>query len=175
LIRTAWPDLPDSFADPAAEAEIGLVIAAVDAGRSVRAELRVPPGARPDLIVIEATADQRRALTDNAAVIAHTLRAGALRFEAAAPEGCVTFVAAGVTLALEVKGLIDLPAERARLAKEIAALAQEIERMERKLGNADFVARAPEEVVAENRERLAVAEAAKSRLEAVLARLGSVG
>jgi valyl-tRNA synthetase len=74
-----------------------------------------------------------------------------------------------------VAEFIDLAAERARLAKEVAALAADIERTAKKLANPDFVARAPEEVVDENRARLAEAEAAKDRLDAALKRLQSVG
>ena len=65
----------------------------------------------------------------------------------------------------------DLAAEKARLAKEITGLANTAEQTRRKLDNPDFVARAPEEVVEENRERLAEAEAARERLQAALARL----
>jgi valyl-tRNA synthetase len=175
LIVERWPDPPDSYADPAAEAEIGLVIAAVTEGRSVRAELNVPPGARPDLVVAEASPLQEQALRANAQIIAQTLRAGALRFGEAVPDGAVGFVAAGAALALDVKGLIDLPAERARLAKEIATQVSDIDKTARKLGNADFIGRAPPEVVEENRDRLAAAEQAKARLEAILARLEAVG
>jgi valyl-tRNA synthetase len=175
LIGAAWPELPGDYADPAAEAEIGLVIAAVMEGRSVRAELGVPPGARPDLIVTEAGDAQRRALEASAAVIGHTLRIGAMRFEPAPPPGSVAFVAQGVALALDVKGLIDLAAERARLSKEIAAQSADIDRTARKLANADFIGRAPLEVVEENRDRLAAAEQARARLQAILARLESVG
>ncbi len=175
LISTAWPDLPDTYADEDAETEINLVIAAVTEGRSVRAELNVPPGARPDLIVAEAADAQRRAFEANAAVIGHTLRIGALRFESPAPAGAVGFVAGGAALALDVKGLLDLPAERARLAKEIAAQSADIDKTAKKLANADFVRRAPPEVVDENRDRLAAAEQARARLEAILLRLESVG
>jgi valyl-tRNA synthetase len=86
----------------------------------------------------------------------------------------VPFVVSGVTFALAVGGLIDLAAERARLAKEIAALAADAGRLAKKLDNADFVSRAPAEVVEENRERLAEAEAARSRLDGVLQRLSSL-
>ena len=55
------------------------------------------------------------------------------------------------------------------------ALAQDIDRTAKKLANTDFVSRAPEEVVEENRERLAEAQAAKAKLEAALARLETVG
>ena len=175
LITARWPEPPQSYHDAAAAAEIDLVIAAVTEGRSVRAELNVPPGARPDLIVVEATDAQRAALTANAAVIAHTLRAGAIRSEAVVPDGAVALIVNGATLALSVKGLIDIPAERARLARDIAAHADNAARTAKKLDNADFIARAPEEVVEENRARLADAAQAKMRLEGVLARLEALG
>ena len=69
---------------------------------------------------------------------------------------------------------VSLAAERARLAKEVGALTADIEKTGKKLANADFIARAPEEVVEENRERLADAEAAREKLQAALSRLGAV-
>jgi len=74
-----------------------------------------------------------------------------------------------------VSEFIDLAAERARLVKEIQALDQDVARTSAKLANPDFVARAPEEVVDENRERLADAEAARARLQAALRRLEGMG
>jgi valyl-tRNA synthetase len=174
LMTAPWPDLSDSLVDPAAQAEIDLVVAAVSEGRSVRSELNVPPSARPPLLVIEADEAQRKVLLANAPVIAQTLRVSEVRVEAAAPEGAIPYVVAGATLALPVAEFIDLAAERARLTKEIAGLAQDIERTAKKLANPDFVARAPEEVVEENRERLAEAEAAKAKLESALSRLQAV-
>ena len=91
------------------------------------------------------------------------------------PPGAVPLVVGGVTLALEVGDLIDLPTERARLTKEIAAHAIDIDRTARKLGNAEFVAKAPEEVVEENRARLSAAEGAKARLEVMVERLEILG
>jgi valyl-tRNA synthetase len=67
--------------------------------------------------------------------------------------------------------VIDLGAERARLAKARAAAEADAKKIAQKLGNADFVARAKEEVVEENRERLAAAEAEMARLDAALARI----
>ena len=92
----------------------------------------------------------------------------------AAPAGAVPFVIGEATAALAIAEFIDLAAERGRLTKEIAALDSDIERTAKKLGNADFIAKAREEVVEENRERLAAAEAAKAKLQAALARLESV-
>ncbi|MHB8529534.1 MAG: class I tRNA ligase family protein, partial [Caulobacteraceae bacterium] len=171
LITTAWPELPASYLDAAAEGEIGLVIATVTEGRVARAELNVPPSARPDLIIVEARPDQRGALEANAAAIAHTLRIGNLVSASRIPEGAIAIVVEGATLALAIAEYIDLTAERARLAKEIASRAADVERAERKLDNPEFVDRAPPEVVEENRAKLAEAREAMVRLKTALARL----
>ena len=175
LMTARWPELPDSLIDPAADAEIGLIIEAISEGRSVRAELNVPPSARPPLLVVETSAEQRRVLEASTPLIAQLLRVAEVRFVDAAPEGAIPYVVDGATLALPVAEFIDLAAERARLAKEVASLAGDIEKTSKKLANPDFVARAPEEVVEENRERLAEAEAAKAKLEGALARLTAAG
>jgi len=175
LITAPWPELPGAYADDAAAAEMALVIAAISEGRSVRAELNVPPAARPPLLVTEAGPRERRILEENAEAIRQLLRVGEIRFDSAADAGAVPYLAEGASFALPVAEFIDLAAERARLAKEVAALAGDIDRTAKKLANPDFVARAPEEVVDENRERLADAEAAKGRLDAALKRLERVG
>ena len=76
--------------------------------------------------------------------------------------------------ALPLQGIVDLEAEKSRLAKEIAKLTGDAGKIEAKLNNADFVARAPEEVVEENRERLAEALARAEKLKAALVRLGEL-
>jgi len=134
----------------------------------------VPAGARPPLLVASADARQRAILTGNEPAIMQMLRVSGLAFDAAAEAGAVPYVAEGVAFSLPVAEFIDLAAERARLTKEIAALAADIGRTAGKLANADFVARAPEEVVEENRDRLAEAEGSKARLETALRRLEAV-
>jgi valyl-tRNA synthetase len=174
LMTAGWPDLPASLVDAAADAEIGLIIETITEGRSVRQELNVPNSAKPALLVIDATEAQRRVLTAAAPLIGQLLRVAEVRLAETAPQGAIPYVVEGATFALPVAEFIDLAAERARLTKEVAALAVEIDKTAKKLGNPDFVARAPEEVVEENRERLAEAEAAKAKLEAALSRLGEV-
>jgi valyl-tRNA synthetase len=169
-----WPDLPASLVDPAADAEVQLIIDAITEGRSVRQGLNVPPAAQPALLVVDATAAQRQVLGASAALVGRLLRVSEVRFVDAAPSGSIPYVVDGATLALPVAEFIDIAAERARLTKEVASLAGDIERTARKLANPDFIARAPEEVVDENRERLAEAETAKAKLEGALARLGAV-
>ncbi|WP_374470092.1 valine--tRNA ligase [Phenylobacterium sp.] len=174
LMTARWPELGEALIDASADTEIELLIDSISEGRSVRAELNVPPSARPPLLVVEASEDQRRVLRDGASLIARLLRVEDVRFVDAAPEGAIPYVVDGATLALPVAEFIDLAAERARLSKEVASLSADIEKTAKKLGNPDFVARAPEEVVEENRERLAEAETAKAKLEGALARLTAV-
>lgn len=77
----------------------------------------------------------------------------------------------GVTVRLDTAGAIDVAAERKRLEKDLAAARKEVEQAGRKLGNEAFMAKAPEEVVAKNRDRLAQAEADIRRLESQLTAL----
>jgi valyl-tRNA synthetase len=174
LMTAPWPDLPEQLINPAADAEIGLVIEAISEGRSVRAGLNVPLSARPPLMLIEADPDQRRVLLANAAQVERLLRVSGVESVDAPPPGAIPFMVAGATLALPVAEFIDLAAERARLAKEVGGLEGEIRKIGGKLGNPDFVARAPEEVVEENRERLVEAEAARDKLHGALLRLQGV-
>ncbi|MBL8555581.1 MAG: valine--tRNA ligase [Phenylobacterium sp.] len=172
LMTAAWPDLPAALIDPAADAEVALIVETITEGRSVRQGLNVPPSAQPPLLVVEASAEQRRVLEASAALVQRLLRVAEVRFVDAAPAGSIPYVVAGATLALPVADFIDIAAERTRLTKEVAALTADIDRTAKKLANPDFVGRAPEEVVEENRERLAEAGAAKAKLEEALTRLG---
>lgn len=77
----------------------------------------------------------------------------------------------GLTVALPLEGVVDFAAEGERLKKDIAKLRGEAAKIEAKLANAEFVRKAPEEVVEENRERAAEANGAAQRLAAALERL----
>ena len=86
LISAPWPELPAAWIDAEASAALDLVIRTVAEGRSLRSELNVPPGARPELVVVDAEPAARAALEANAALVASTLRVSGLSF-GAAPAG----------------------------------------------------------------------------------------
>jgi valyl-tRNA synthetase len=92
----------------------------------------------------------------------------------AAPEGSVTFVFGEAVAAIQVAGLVDVSAESARLKKELGKLEGEISKIVAKLGNPQFTAKAPEEVIEEQKERRAEFMAAKTKLDAALARLATL-
>ena len=77
----------------------------------------------------------------------------------------------GEVAALPLKGVIDLAVERARLAKEMQKAEADIARVDAKLGNANFVARAPEEVVEEEKEKREEAAGRKAKIAEALERL----
>src|SRR5580692_6934431 len=88
-----------------------------------------------------------------------------------APQGAVQLVVRGDVAALPLKGVIDLAAERVRLAKEVAKADADIARVDAKLNNPNFVARAPEEVVEEEKEKREEAQARKAKIAEALERL----
>ena len=174
LITAPWPDLPQAWIDAEADAEMAWVNGLVDEVRSIRAETNVPPQARVPLVLTSTDAVTRQRLAANGALIERIARVSSIELADAAPAGAVLFVIGEATGALAIADFIDVAAERTRLTKEIASLAADADRTAKKLANADFVARAPEEVVEENRDRLAEAESAKARLEGALERLAGL-
>jgi valyl-tRNA synthetase len=174
LIETQWPNLPAAWIDAEAEGEIGWIVELITEVRSIRSEMNVPPSARPVLVLVGAGADSRARLVRHRDLITGLGRLSDVREADAAPQGSAPFSIGEATAALSIAEFIDLGAEKARLSKEIAALASDADKTRRKLDNADFVARAPDEVVEENRERLAEAEAAQAKLQSALSRLEAV-
>jgi valyl-tRNA synthetase len=174
LIAAPWPVASDAWVDPVAETEIGWLVDLVTEVRQVRAEMNVPPSARVPLTLIGASASTRERLARHRDLIVSLGRLESVREAEAAPKGAAPFVIGEATGALAIAGFIDLKAEKTRLTKEIATLKGDADRTRKKLDNPDFVARAPEEVVEENRERLADAETAIAKLNAALGRLEAV-
>ena len=172
LIRAEWPSGGSVIRDEAVSREVEWVIRFITEIRTVRGEMNVPPSRMAPVLLRDAAAETvARAERWREAVgrMARISEVGVL--EGAMPRGAAQILLDEATLVLPLEGLIDLDAERARLGKELARAVSEAEKVERKLGNADFVARAKPEIVEENRERLDAFRAEQVRLKAALARL----
>jgi valyl-tRNA synthetase len=144
----------------------------VSAIRSVRAEMNVPPGALLVATVKDASAATRARLATHGALICANARlASIVAGDGPVPEAAQVVVGEA-TVMLPLAGVIDLGKERDRLRKEIAKLEADVAGIVRKLANESFVAKAPPEVVQENRDRQSAAEAAIAKLNEALARLG---
>ena len=172
LIAQPWP-APHAV-DPAADAEIGWLVKLISDIRSARAELNVPARAKLELRVVGASETTIHRLDTHRAAIERLARVEGINTAAAnVPTAALQIVVDEATYALPVGEVIDLKAEGARLQKEIRKLADEVGKIDAKLGNAAFVSRAPEEVVEEQRERRAHAEQVRGRLSRALERLGA--
>jgi valyl-tRNA synthetase len=139
--------------DESVESEIGWVVDLIGEIRSVKSEMGVPPSTVTPLIL---TGPSERAAKSAAAwseSIKRLARVERIDTAQAAPRGALQLVVRGEVVALPLAGLVDLGAESARLDKEIDKVRVEIAKVAAKLGNDDFLARAPDEVVAEHEER----------------------
>jgi valyl-tRNA synthetase len=168
LALAMWPQL-EGLVDENAEAEIGWVIDLITAIRSVRAEMNIT-SAIP--LVLAGASEKTKARAGRwTEFIARLARVSDVSFADAAPQGAVQILVRGETAALPLKGVIDLAAERSRLEKEMAKVEADIKRVDAKLSNADFLKRAPEEVVDGEREKREEAEARRAKIIEALERL----
>jgi valyl-tRNA synthetase len=152
LTLAPWP-LLEGLENAAAEAEIGWVIDVISQIRSVRTEMNVKPALQIPMVlagVAPETAARAERWSD---VIKRIARIGDISVADAPPAGAVQLLVRGDTVALPLRGIIDLAAEKARLEKEKAKAETEIGRIDAKLSNPAFVANAKEEVVEADRER----------------------
>jgi valyl-tRNA synthetase len=172
LISAAWPVYGDGLIDAAAAAEMDWVIRLIGDIRAVRAEMNVPAAGRIPLLVKDADATARARLQAHGDIITRLARLDSIGDAGkTVPAGSVQLVLDGATAILPLAGTIDLAQERARLQREVGKIDGEIAMLEKKLGNDSFVAKAPPEVVEEQKERLAEGLALRGKLTAALARL----
>ncbi|MGE3149531.1 MAG: class I tRNA ligase family protein, partial [Pseudorhodoplanes sp.] len=168
LVLSSWPQLSGLDA-PDAEAEIGWVIDLITAIRSVRAEMNI--NTQIPLQLAGASADARARAERWKDFLQRLARLSDIAFVDAAPKDAVQLLVRGEVAALPLKGVIDLDAERARLEKEMIKVEADLKRIDAKLGNPNFVASAPEEIVEQERERREEATARRSKILEALERL----
>jgi valyl-tRNA synthetase len=163
VMVAAWP--AHQFADPAAEAELASVQRLVTEVRRFRAD----QGLRPSQKVAARLAGLAASPLARHELAMRTL----LRLSVPGEQftASASFEAEGITVEIDLAGAVDLVAERKRLDKDLAAARKEVAQVSAMLGNAGFTAKAPADVVAKARERLAAARADIARLESRLATL----
>ncbi|MGW8671347.1 valine--tRNA ligase [Streptomyces niveus] len=163
VVVADWP-ADSGFRDQAAEREIEHLQQVVTEVRRFRADQGLQPGQKvPGRLDLSATP-----LAAHETAIRQLLR---LQEEGDAFQATATLPVAGATVALDLSGTIDVPAERKRLTKDRDAAEKEKQQATAKLGNEAFLAKAPDNVVDKIRGRLAKAEADIERLTAQLAAL----
>ena len=170
LIAAEWPSYK-GLGDAKVDAEMNWVIDFISQVRSVRAEMNVPAGARIGCVIVGANRDSRRRAATWEQEIMRLARLKAIDFENKVPGSSAQVVLGEAVLALPLEGVIDFAAERTRLGKELEKVSKDIAVIDGRLGNAGFVAKAPEDVLEETRERKATLAAQRIKLGEALSRL----
>jgi valyl-tRNA synthetase len=173
IMVAPYPVAEERFLDPTAEAEIGTVIEVVRGIRNLRAEFRLPHQQAVEVLI---EASDRRALAEEAAAVQTLARVEPLRLLADGDprpslHNTFTFVLSGTAVMVPLEALVDLQQERRRLENEMAESRENIQSLERRLEDQEFLSKAPEVVVERERERLASVTERRQRIEELLARL----
>lgn len=152
----AWPVYDEALEAPEAVKEMELLMDIIRAVRNVRAEVNVPMSKKVELLIKPSGEAEAAIVSRNEEFIRRFC--GTSSFETglgiAAPDKAMTAIVTGAELYLPLAGLIDISQEIARLEKELAALNSEVERVEKKLSNEGFVAKAPAKVIEEERAKM---------------------
>ncbi len=169
LALSAWP-AHEGLDNPEAEAEIGWVVDLVSAIRSVRAEMNITAGdtARAGQCLGGDARRARARWTEPSCGSRACRRSSIPRHPR---QGSVQLLVRGEVAALPLKGMIDVAAEQARLEKEIAKVDADIKRVDAKLGNPEFVRKAPEEIIDGEKEKREEAEGRRAKILEALERL----
>jgi valyl-tRNA synthetase len=140
----------------------------------VRSEVGVPAGAQLTLTLVQATSSIRLTAEAWGDTIKRLARVAAIEFADGVPAGSLPIVVRDALAALPLVGVVDIEAEKARLDKEIARERLEIAKVDAKLANPDFVARAPEAIIAEHHERREASLSRIAKMEAARRRLDQI-
>jgi valyl-tRNA synthetase len=175
IMLAPWPQGKEAEVDEQAEAEMTVVMEVVKALRNLRSEMNVSPGKKAEAVLMaqnEAALAALRHGENYLLNLAGLSQATILLSVPEKPEQAVTAVVSGVEVYLSLKGLVDIEKEQARLNKEKENLEKEIARLEGKLQNQGFLAKAPGAVIEKEKEKLADY---RTKKEAILERIATLG
>jgi len=176
LIHTPWPTYqPADLVDENADREMNWVISLIESVRSARAQMHVPAGLKIPMVVTTLDEAGQAAWDRNEAMIKRLARVDSLAHVDAFPKGCLTVAVEGGSFGLPLADIIDIGEEKARLEKTLTKLDKELGGLRGRLKNPKFVASAPDEVVEETKQNLALREEEAAQLRAALERLNEIG
>ncbi|KEO82702.1 valine--tRNA ligase [Tumebacillus flagellatus] len=173
IMTAKYPEYSAGLDDATAEREMSLFIDIIRSIRNTRAELNVPMSRKITLLIKANDAATEEVLKRGESYLVRFCNPESLTIgtDLAAPDKAVTNVVTGAELFLPLQGLIDIDAEIARLEKEAKKLDGEVERIEKKLGNQGFVAKAPAEVIEAEKAKLADYAEKRAKVNARIAEL----
>ncbi len=170
LIAASWPtatlDPNQTNVD-----EVRFLICVITEIRYIRSEMNVPLSAKPVLEVRCMSEAQMHAIDAQKSALIRLARVSGVEVVEQFTIGTARGTVEGLDIGLSLAEILDIDAEAARLTKDIAGVVVEIKKISGKLENPSFLAKAPDDIINENRRRLAEEQAKKTALEAALKRL----
>ncbi|MEZ4220615.1 MAG: valine--tRNA ligase [Polyangiaceae bacterium] len=165
----SYPTAADGRADTDAEKQMDALMKAISAARAVRGEHEVHPGARVPLVLRASDGQLRDMLARETALLEFLVKSdGAPKVEASGgerPRGFVMSVAGDVEVLVDLKGLVEANKEKERIERAIKKVDKDVETLDKRLSNKNFVDKAPPEVVAEAQEQLEGLRRQRARLD----------
>jgi len=176
VMLQSYPVANEARLDPEAEADIAWLKTVIDGVRNIRGEMNISPAREIPLLLRFGDAADRSRVAANAQFLKKLAKLSAINWLESGDEVPLASaqLAGSMEMLVPMAGLIDVSAERARIEKEIEKNKKELARLESKLNNADFIARAPAEVVAKEREKCAVLQAGLTQLQQQQEKIGSL-
>jgi valyl-tRNA synthetase len=175
LMTAHWPDAAPELIDAKADADLDWVIRLIGEVRALKTEMNVPPATMVTLFVKDANDVTKERVAQFGDLIRRLARAEQLELiSTEGPKGAAQIVLDEATVFLPLAGIVDAAKERARLTKDLDKAKSEAERIEKKLGNPQFVAKANPEVIEEQRAKLAEFRQAQAKLTQALDRLSKI-
>lgn len=155
ITLAAWPAYDSAFEAEDAVKEMNLLMEAIRAVRNIRAEVNVSPGKKIELMIKPSGDAEESILRRNETYIRRFCNTSSFTLDAGLtpPDKAMTAIVTGAELYLPLSGLIDIDQEIARLEKELQHLNAEVERVEKKLSNKGYIAKAPAHVVEQERAK----------------------
>jgi valyl-tRNA synthetase len=171
-----YPVFDAALVDDEAEQRMGLLMDVIRAVRNIRSEMNLPPGQELTAIVIPKAETAERQLRSHESYVRRLARLSEIRYQADGerPRGAALAVVEDAEIHVPLAGLVNLQEETKRLEREIGKVANDLAGVQRKLGDAKFVERAPEDVVEKERDRAAQLEEKRLSLEKSLERLRQI-
>ncbi len=174
LVHADWPGYGAELIDEPADREMNWVIALIDEIRSARAQMHVPAGLKLPVVMTAMDEKGRAAWANNEPMITRLARLDGMT-EGKAPKGAITVPVEGGSFAIPLEGVIDITEEKSRLSKTLEKLEKDLNGLKGRLSNPKFIESAPEDIVEETREKLALMEDEATKLKAALKRLSDLG
>ncbi|MBT6035394.1 MAG: valine--tRNA ligase [Kordiimonadaceae bacterium] len=175
LILAAWPTYNENNVDQAAADEMEWVISLISDIRTARSEMNVPAGAKINMLVSGSSHATNNAILRQNGVLQRLARLEDIdALVGDVPNGAISVVVGEATYYLPLADVIDIEAEQARLGKGLEKLEKEIASVAGRLNNENFVSKAPDHVIAENKKGLEEAEQKADKIKQALERLASM-